>query len=364
MIKLGKLRKELIGEFMMKSKKYYFIAAFIALIVFAIAGFIIYKIKASEKKEPVNINKLGKGITLGDALEAPHNEGELGVTIQDEYFKIIKAAGFDTVRLPIRWSAHALGDPPYTIDSNFFDRVDKIISEAEKNKLSIVIDMHNFDELNSEPANNKDKFIALWSQIGQHYSSAPDTVYFELLNEPHEKLNKDLWNEYLNEAISSIRKSNATRKLIVAPAEFNSISALKFLKLPNDTNIIVSFHFYEPTMFTRQGNEKVKESDKWLGTKWTESSQEQLDIIFKLNEAEQWSKDNNRPLWMGEFGVSPKADSASRQAWTKFMVDETEKRNMTWCFWEFTGNSGVYDLKTQKWDQNLLNALIHEKTSK
>ena len=56
--------------------------------------------------------KMHRGINIGNALEAP-NEGDWGVVIKDEYFKIIKEAGFDTVRIPIRWSNHAENAPPY-----------------------------------------------------------------------------------------------------------------------------------------------------------------------------------------------------------------------------------------------------------
>jgi endoglucanase len=58
--------------------------------------------------DPFRQNKLlGRGINLGNALDAP-KEGQWGVMLKEEYFKIIKDAGFNSVRIPIRWSAHAL----------------------------------------------------------------------------------------------------------------------------------------------------------------------------------------------------------------------------------------------------------------
>ncbi|MCI0641105.1 MAG: hypothetical protein L0Y72_10555 [Gemmataceae bacterium] len=67
--------------------------------------------------------KLGRDINLGNALEAP-KEGAWGVTLQAEYFKVIKAAGFATVGLPARWSSHAQKSAPFAIDEDFFHRVD------------------------------------------------------------------------------------------------------------------------------------------------------------------------------------------------------------------------------------------------
>src|SRR5207302_8306148 len=81
--------------------------------------------------------KLGRGINLGNALEAP-KEGAWGVTLKANYFRAIKEAGFASVRLPVRWSAHARADAPYTIDEKFIKRVDWAIDQAIANKLNIV----------------------------------------------------------------------------------------------------------------------------------------------------------------------------------------------------------------------------------
>ena len=44
--------------------------------------------------------RLGRGINLGNALEAPR-EGAWGLTLQVEHFERIKQAGFAAVRIPI-----------------------------------------------------------------------------------------------------------------------------------------------------------------------------------------------------------------------------------------------------------------------
>src|ERR1700679_2895967 len=71
-------------------------------------------------------SKLGSGINLGNALEAP-KEGDWGVVLKAEYFPLIKSAGFKHVRVPVSWSTHAAKEAPYTIDPAFFERVDWVI---------------------------------------------------------------------------------------------------------------------------------------------------------------------------------------------------------------------------------------------
>jgi hypothetical protein len=53
--------------------------------------------------------RLGRGISFGNALDTLR-EGDAGFRLQERYFAEVRAAGFDTVRLPVKWSAHA-GSP-------------------------------------------------------------------------------------------------------------------------------------------------------------------------------------------------------------------------------------------------------------
>ena len=116
------------------------------------------------KEEPVpdiatQAQRLGRGVNLGNALEAP-NEGEWGMVIEAEYFPLIREAGFQTVRVPIRWSAHAETEEPYTIDGAFFERVDWVIDQALDHDLNVVLDLHHYEELFADPDGHSDRFIA------------------------------------------------------------------------------------------------------------------------------------------------------------------------------------------------------------
>jgi endoglucanase len=177
---------------------------------------------------------LGRGINFGNCLEAP-KEGEWGISIKDEYFAIIKQAGFDSIRLPVKWSVHCQKSYPYTIDASFFKRVDHLLDQAEKAKLNVVLNIHHFDELDKAPEANIDWFIALWKQIATSYKDRPASVYFELNNEPHDKLDDKKWNAILVRGLAAVRESNPTRPVIIGPAFWNGIWALSKLTLPRMT---------------------------------------------------------------------------------------------------------------------------------
>jgi endoglucanase len=118
------------------------------------------------------VRLLGRGINLGNALEAPV-EGEWGLTLRSEYFDIVKAAGFSSVRIPVRWSAHAQAESPYAIAPEFLARVDWAVREALSRGLKVVIDDHHHAELFQDPQSELPRIIALWSQVASHYRDYP-----------------------------------------------------------------------------------------------------------------------------------------------------------------------------------------------
>jgi endoglucanase len=117
-------------------------------------------------------------------LEAP-NEGDWGLYVQEEYFDLIKDAGFDFVRLPVRWSGHADKSSPYALDSVFLSRVDQVVGWALARNLLIIIDFHNYQEISENPGGERDRFLGIWKQLAEHYKGFPLEVMFELLNEPN-----------------------------------------------------------------------------------------------------------------------------------------------------------------------------------
>lgn len=301
---------------------------------------------------------LGRGVNLGNALEAPR-EGEWGLTLQESYFQAIAEAGFDSVRIPIRWNAHAATEPPYAIAPELFARVDWAIEQALANDLAVVINIHHYDALMANPEGQRERFLALWRQIAEHYAAYDDRLYFELLNEPHDRLEGTRWNEYLAEALAVVRESNPDRWVIVGPAGWGHVSALRRLQLPEeDRRLIVTFHYYEPFAFTHQGAEWVQGSDAWLGTMWHGTDAELRAIRRDFDTAAGWAQERGRPVYLGEFGAYSKADMASRVRWTAAVAREAEARGFAWAYWEFGAGFGIYDPARGLWREELLRALL------
>lgn len=303
--------------------------------------------------------RLGRGINLGNALEAP-NEGDWGVVLKSEYFDLIRQAGFQSVRIPIRWSAHTTANPPYAIDSRFMSRVDWAINQALSRDLLVMINIHHYEEIMQDASSQKARFLAIWQKLATHYQDYPSGLLFEILNEPNNSLSPQLWNEFLADAIAVIRDSNPNRTLVVGTANWGGIPGVRDLVLPEDNNLIVTVHYYNPFFFTHQGAEWVDGSNAWLGTTWSGTPAEQQVVMQDFFEAIAWASNNQVPLNLGEFGAYSKADMDSRAKWTSFVARQAESSGMSWHYWEFISGFGAYDGSANNWNEPLLRALIPE----
>lgn len=340
----------------MEKRKYKSMRIMVLLIVIIISFFIFIKYHSQDKRTlPFH-----KCMNIGNALDSPKNI-EWDVQIKNEYFDLIKNAGFDSVRIPIRFSDYAKDQPNYTIEESFMEEVDEYVDYALSNDLVVILDLHHFLELMDEPDKYKDCFLRIWEQLSQRYQNYPDKLVFEILNEPNKNLESYIWNEYLNEAINIVRKSNKSRLIIVGATEFSSLDGLKYLKLPEDKNLIATFHFYEPNEFTFQGNVYHQGFEHLKNISWSGTDSEIKYIKERFSTVKTWADKNKIRVFLGEFGANNNAPEKDRELWIKEVRKTAEEMGFAWGYWELCSEFGIYDTKTSSWNKFLLNALIDKR---
>jgi endoglucanase len=226
--------------------------------------------------------------------------------------------------------------------------------------------MHHYSQLHGDdpqqqefgvdPAVLETRFVNMWRQIALRYRDRSPKLLFELLNEPHGRLNGEPWNALAEQGLAAVRASNPTRTVLIGPGEWNAVGQLAKLRLPRDRNLIVAIHNYDPFPFTHQGVE-------WLpkpfptGTTCCDAAQRK-SLTDALDTARKWSHDKGYPLHLGEFGAYEAADMKSREAYTRMVRDEAERRGIGWTYWEFGSAFGVYSPKNNAWVEPIRRALL------
>ena len=277
--------------------------------------------------------------------------------MKEKHFTLIKAAGFNNVRIVISPFKFSLNDTSYSIDPRFFSTLDWIIKQSIKNELMAIVDFHEHNAIAKDPLGSKAKFLSMWRQIAEHCRGYSNEVMFEICNEPNMK--PEVWNEMHEEAYEIIRESNPGRTLIIGTINGNQIKYLPDLILPDDDrNIIVAIHYYSPIQFTHQGAPWSVKNKDLSGIEWTASDSEVQNLQADFDMAQAWSKAHNRPLTLGEFGAYEKADMPSRARWTNFVARQAEARNWSWSYWQFDSDFIVYDIDKDEWVKPIRDALL------
>jgi endoglucanase len=276
---------------------------------------------------------------------------------QKRHFAAIRRGGFDFVRVNLQAFRHM--DATNRLEPAWLRRLDWVVEGATAAGLSVILDEHDFEPCSADPAMCRARLGAFWAQIAPRYRRAPASVLFELLNEPHDKLDAAGWNALLREMLAIVRKTNPTRTVVIGPTQWNSLAQLDTLDLPaNDRAILVTFHYYEPFRFTHQGASWAKLSDVH-GVGWG-SAEDRARLDEDFDRVALWSRRTGRPVLLGEFGAYDKSGTpvALRAAYTAAVARAAERRGFPWAYWQFDGDFVVWDMQANGWVLPIKDALI------
>ena len=277
---------------------------------------------------------------------------------QWRHFTEIRKGGFDFVRLVLQAFRHM--GPDNRLDPEWLSKLDDVVAHAREAGLGIIIDEHDFDACSTDVDMCRTRLSAFWQQVAPRFANEPRNIAFELLNEPHDKLNGEPWNELFAEELAIVRKTNPTRIVVVGPTHWNSLKDLPLLKLPNDPNLLVTFHYYEPFHFTHQGATWVGPEIKALhGITWG-SDADRAALKADFDTVAAWSAANRRPILLGEFGAYDKSGTPMdlRVAYTSGVRCEAERHGFGWAYWQFDGDFVAWDMAKDQWVQPIKDALI------
>lgn len=308
------------------------------------------------------VKSMGAGVNIAGGYDAGYWDGKGKAEFSDDDVRRVAEAGFKTIRVPLMTFRH-IADTEGNLDPAYMKRIDHIVDLAIANHLNVILDEHDFEDC-AKDANGCAVLLSnVWYDLALHFQTAPNSVMFELLNEPNGQVDAAIWNAWLPDLVATVRQFNPTRNLIVGPVMWNSADQLPNLKLPADPHIIVTFHYYTPMEFTHQGaNWAGPQLEKLRNVSWTGTPAQMAAINTTFDAVKAWGAANNRPIFLGEYGTygkfNPNMDD--RAAWTRAVSAAADSRGFARAYWYYQDGDGfgVWDAGKKQWVKPLLKALL------
>jgi endoglucanase len=320
-----------------------------------------------------------KGVNFSDWFESNNAGGIPFTKYTEQDFIDVKSLGADVIRLPVKMHSMISGAPYYTLDPLLVKFLNIAVDWAEKHEIFIIIDNHSFDPVLPTSTDIDRILIPVWEQVAHLFKDRGKFLIYEILNEPH-GISDERWGEIQLSAIEAIRRIDNKHTIIVGGTDYNSIKKLVTIPKYTDTNLIYTFHFYDPHIFTHQGatwgepsmaslkgvpfpykNDKMPKVPANLKGTWIEGAIVRYPyesapsaLYASLNKVIAFSKERDIPVFCGEFGVfipnSPKED---RVTWYKVVSDALDKRNISRASWDYYGGFGVFNASKGSFNHDL-----------
>lgn len=345
---------------------------------------------------------MGNGINLGNTLEACDNNVGIKTNAPLSYETYwgqpkttqamidgMKAAGFDTIRIPVAWMTNAthLYEGDYTIDADYMDRVEEVVRYARKAGMYVIINDHWdggwYGMFGSESAETRalamEAYKGMWQQIAERFRDYSDYLIFESANEElggRFDENSPLYcsdsvvtyltdderyaltneiNQTFVDVVRATGGNNATRFLLIAGYGTNIDQTCDDrFQMPKDTvdsKLMVSVHYYDPWSYC--GASSAASATKWGTVSDYEYMDQQLAKMTKFTEA-------GYGVVIGEYGALPCSDGLKDNtlAYHTAFLDACTKYDLTNCLWDC---SGLYKRVSQTFADDDILAMYQEK---
>lgn len=327
------------------------------------------------------IRELHLGWNLGNTFDAT-NIGNISAEHELDYEKAwcgeftkieniaaLKAAGFNTIRIPVSWHNHV--DENFNISRAWLTRVKEVVDWCRDMDLYVIVNTHHDNEEDfyypdsAHMESSKKYLTAVWSQIAEAFKDYDEHLILESLNEPRlVGTNYEWWidqnNEQCKDAVSCINTlnqlfvdtvrasggNNASRWLLVPGYAASPDGALNpGFAMPTDpqSRVILSVHAYRPYNFALNKT----------GTKeWSlDNASDTGDIIQFMDNLYGKFVLNGVPVLIGEFGAMNKDNLEARVAFSAYYTACARARGISCLWWDnnaFAGSGENFGLLYRK----------------
>lgn len=306
----------------------------------------------------------------GESMEISNPKGSINAetawgnaVVTKKMITAVKKAGFDAVRIPIRWQCHITNEKAMSIDKAWMARVKEVVGYCLDNDMKVIINVHHEKWLEGRPTyqyeeENCQKLALLWMNIASEFKDYDYRLAFAGTNEVHVRDNwgkptaenlevQNAYNQTFVDMVRATGGNNAKRHLIVQTYVCNPYFGIKngdFI-IPKDVEgngnnyMSVEFHYYQPWDYA--GLCKYYfwgEAYKQYGE--ISPSNEKTMTNFFDEVVNTWSN-KGLGIVIGEWGVTDHYTTGNIEKihenmtyYCKFLVSEAHKRGFSTFVWD------------------------------
>ena len=289
-------------------------------------------------------------------------------------FDTIASMGFDHVRIPV--DEVQLWDSLGNKEAEGFKLLHDAIQWAFATNLRVIVDLHiiRAHYFNAESntlwkdAAAQKKLVGMWRQLSDElHQYSNDKLAYEILNEPVAD-NAEDWNKVLNMVIAAIRAEEPERKIVVGSDMWQIPDTFPELRFPeNDSNLILSFHFYTPMALTHHTASWTPISGyngpvnypgqivdtsyyKYMSASVVNAMREYANGYFtkevleeRIMPAMKVAREHHLQLYCGEYGVYPKIPEDIMLRYYKDLCEIFNENGIAYCHWNYRADFPVVD---------------------
>ncbi len=320
---------------------------------------------------PARVAVLARGLDISHWFRFPPNNAASAMAhdLDDAAIASLKGAGFTFIRLPVGPEEVMQGG---RIDAAKREAIVAVIGRLEKAGLAVLVDpnpelMQHWNLQQNQAA--QAELLAFWRDLAPALRRLPVGLTFpELVNEPMFK-DPAQWDVLQRKLLAVIRASLPRNTVILTGTDWSSIDGLLRVQPVADTNVIYSFHTYEPQLLALLGfwDPAIRHAQfdravpfpvddvsacrrqvavitdahtRSVAEYWCSLHQDAATVKKNLARAAAWGSAHGVSVAMTEFGAAGAINPQARQNLLAAMRTGAEQLHLPWALWALDDQMG------------------------
>jgi endoglucanase len=285
---------------------------------------------------------------------------------------VIKSLGFDHLRLSVDPAPMWRSAEADVIAAEHFGALHQAVAMILAHGLAVIVDIHPSSDYKKQLQTDDahvEAFVEFWRTLARNLAGTdPERVFLEVLNEP-EFRDSYRWGGIQAKLAAAIRRGAPEHTIIATGHRWSAIDDLLILEPLADRNVVYTFHFYAPALFTHQGATwglgywrhlrdlpypaspaelpgmtagVPDDLSRLYLTRYSHERWGAERIEAEIGLAAAWAARHNVRVTCTEFGVYRRwARPPDRARWIGDVRAALERHGIGWTMWDYAGDFGL-----------------------